>query len=60
MERQMLRLLKSGESFFTTKDDRNITAIAGQEGVKVKTERYTALDKASNKKLEHLVKVTIM
>jgi len=56
----MLRLLKSGESFFTTKDDRNITAIAGQEGVKVKTERYTALDKASNKKLEHIVKVAIM
>lgn len=60
MERQLLRYLTSGDSFFTEKDDRYITAVAGQEGVKVKTQRYTALDKESNKKLVYLTKVIIL
>ena len=60
MERQMLRLLKSGESFFTSKDDRNITAVAGQVGVKVKTEKYLAIDRATTKKFEYILKVTIL
>ena len=60
MERQMLRLLKSGESFFTSKDDRNITAVAGQVGVKVKTEKYLAIDRGTTKKFEYILKVTIL
>ena len=37
-----------------------IVALAGYYKVKVKTERYTALDKATNTKVEQILKVTII
>ena len=60
MESISLKNLKKGECFFTTKEDKTITALAVYYNIKVKTERYTAIDKSTNTKIEKLVKVTIL
>ena len=59
MESILLKQLKSGETFFTYKNDNSITALANYYGVKVYTERYICFDKATNKKIEQITKVTI-
>ena len=59
MEGKLIRDGKSGESFFTYKDDKIMTGLATYYQKKIVTERYTAIDKATNKKLEHITKVTI-
>ena len=60
MEKEFLLTLKKGECFFTTKDDKHITAIATYYKVKVKTERYMAIVKATNTKIEQITKVTML
>lgn len=59
MESICLKTLKSGESFFTYKTNNQITALANYYGVKVYTEKYICFDKATNKKIEEICKVTI-
>lgn len=59
MEGKLIKDGKTGDVFFTYKADRIMTALATYYGKKILTERYTAIDKATNKKLEHLTKVTI-
>lgn len=54
-----LKNLKKGQSFYTHKPDKDITAISSYHGVKVKTERMFALD-ANHSRIETLTKVTLL
>ena len=51
--------LKAGESFFTTAEDRAVTASANYRGVKVTTTRYRAIAPDSDT-VVNLTKVTII
>jgi hypothetical protein len=54
-----LTTLKSGESFYTHKHDKDITAIASYYEKKVKTERLLLLN-TQTETVEKIVKVTIL
>ncbi len=51
--------LKKGQSFYSKKKDREITAIAGYYGKKVKTERLFVINPQSGE-TERVVKVTLV
>lgn len=52
--------LKSGQTFYTSKLDKHITAIATQKGIKVTTERMIAIDSPKHSRIERITKVTIV
>jgi hypothetical protein len=54
-----MQSLNVGDSFFTTKDDKNITATASTYGMKVSTERGVFLT-LRDKVVIELTKVTIL
>lgn len=51
---------KSGEYFYTEKEDREITAISTYYKVKIKTERLVCIDCKTMTKISKLLKVTIL
>ncbi len=60
MEVFALHNLKSGQSFYTSKQDKDMTAIASYYKIKVKTERMVAIDTTRHEKIEFITKVTIL
>lgn len=59
LEAFALNSLSKGQQFFTKKQDKDITAIAGYYEKKVKTERLFLLNPQSGKS-EKVVRVTIL
>ena len=58
-EKYFIETLSSGESFFSSKPDRYITAVAHYNGKKVKTERMIAID-SGHERIENIIKVTML
>jgi hypothetical protein len=54
-----MNTLKKGQSFFTTKQDKDITAISSYYNKRVKTERVFVLNPQTGK-ASKIVKVTII
>jgi hypothetical protein len=59
LETIAMNTLKKGQSFFTTKQNKDITAISSYYNKRVKTERVFVLNPQTGK-ASKLVKVTIM
>jgi hypothetical protein len=59
LESIAMNSLKKGQSFFTTKQDKDITAISSYYNKRVKTERVFVLNPQTGK-ASKLVKVTIL
>jgi len=59
LESIAMNTLKKGQSFFTTKQDKDITAISSYYNKRVKTERVFVLNPQTGK-ASKIVKVTII
>ena len=59
LESIAMNTLKKGQSFFTTKQDKDITAISSYYNKRVKTERVFVLNPQTGK-ASRVVKVTII
>jgi hypothetical protein len=60
-ELYMMQTLKAGDSFYTEKPDRHLTAIAHYYGIKIKTERVIAVSvDVINPTCKNIVKVTLI
>ena len=59
LETIAMNTLKKGQSFFTTKQDKDITAISSYYNKRVKTERVFVLNPQTGK-ASKIVKVTII
>lgn len=55
-----LQNLKRGQCFYTYKQDKDMTAIAGYYKVKITTERMIAIDATRHERIEFITKVTIL
>lgn len=55
-----LRNYRKGQVFFSSKSSKDLQSISAHEKVKISTEKMTAIDTMSNKKIEFLTKVTIL
>jgi len=55
-----LQNLKQGQFFYTHKQDKDMTAIAGYYKVKITTERMVAIDTTRHERIEFITKVTIL
>lgn len=60
MEAFCLNTLDSGSIFYTTKQDKDITAIASYYGRKVLTERFIAIDTNTHTQIKKLTKVMVI
>lgn len=60
MEAICLTTLVPGDSFFSYKKDKDITAIASYYKIKIATERITAIDSKTNSTIEKITKVTLL
>ena len=54
-----LRYYKTGQFFYSIKQDKDITALATYHKVKIKTERMIAID-SGHERIENIIKVTIL
>lgn len=55
-----MRNYKSGQVFYSHKEDKHLTAIASHEKCKIKTERMIAIDSEKHKRIEFITKITIL
>jgi hypothetical protein len=59
-EGYMLANGKAGDTFYSDKEDKNLTASATYYGRKIKTQRMIAIDSEKQNKIEKLIKVTLI
>lgn len=55
-----MRNYKTGDVFYSHKQDKHLTAISAHEGVKIKTERMVAIDSEKHSRIEFITKITIL